>query len=113
MVEIFLTGFEIWWRPVSYTHLDVYKRQVADYQKYICIFVMWYNGQDSDDDKKIQFYYHPDHLGSSSYITNLDGEVVQHIEYVPFGEVFIEERNDVWNTPYLFNACLLYTSRCV
>ena len=34
--------------------------------------------------------YHPDHLGSSSYITNLDGEVVQHIEYVPFGEVFIE-----------------------
>jgi len=30
--------------------------------------------------------------------------VVQHIEYVPFGEVFIEERNSVWNTPYLFNA---------
>ena len=52
----------------------------------------------------MQFYYHPDHLGSSSYITNLDGEVVQHIEYVPFGEVFIEERNSIWNTPYLFNA---------
>ena len=46
----------------------------------------------------------PDHLGSSSYITNLDGEVAQHIEYVPFGEVFIEERNNTWNTPYLFNA---------
>jgi RHS repeat-associated protein len=29
---------------------------------------------------------------------------VQHIEYVPFGEVFIEERNNTWNTPYLFNA---------
>ena len=28
----------------------------------------------------------------------------QHIEYVPFGEVFIEERNNIWNTPYLFNA---------
>nr|WP_311549511.1 RHS repeat-associated core domain-containing protein [Prevotella nigrescens] len=47
---------------------------------------------------------YPDHLGSSSYITNLDGEVSQHIEYVPFGEVFIEERNNTWNTPYLFNA---------
>ena len=47
---------------------------------------------------------HGDHLGSSSYITNLDGEVSQHIEYVPFGEVFIEERNNTWNTPYLFNA---------
>jgi RHS repeat-associated protein len=34
----------------------------------------------------------------------LDGEIVQHVEYVPFGEVFIEERNNVWNTPYLFNA---------
>ena len=53
---------------------------------------------------KLTFYYHPDHLCSSSYITNLDGEVAQHIEYVPFGEVFIEERNNTWNTPYLFNA---------
>ena len=50
------------------------------------------------------FFYHSDHLGSSSFITNTEGEVVQHIEYVPYGEVFIEERNNVWNTPYLFNA---------
>ena len=62
------------------------------------------NFQESDTYEKMQFYYHPDHLGSSSYITNLDGEVVQHIEYVPFGEVFVEERNNTWNTPYLFNA---------
>ena len=72
-----------------------------------------------DDYKKMQFYYHPDYLGSSSYITNLDGEVMQHIEYVPFGEVFIEELeltrksaaagkancNNTWNTPYRFNDC--------
>ena len=50
------------------------------------------NFKPNDDYEKMQFYYHPDHLGSSSYITNLDGEVSQHIEYVPFGEVFIEER---------------------
>ena len=62
------------------------------------------NFHDKDNYEKMQFYYHPDHLGSSSYITNLDGEVAQHIEYVPFGEVFIEERNNTWNTPYLFNA---------
>ena len=65
----------------------------------------WVQGfKPNDDYEKMQFYYHPDHLGSSSYITNLDGEVSQHIEYVPFGEVFIEERNNTWNTPYLFNA---------
>ena len=62
------------------------------------------NFQEGDAYENLQFYYHTDHLGSSSYITNLDGEVVQHIEYVPFGEVFIEERNNIWNTPYLFNA---------
>ena len=62
------------------------------------------NFKPNDDYEKMQFYYHPDHLGSSSYITNLDGEVSQHIEYVPFGEVFLEERNNTWNTPYLFNA---------
>ncbi len=60
--------------------------------------------KDPDNYENLQFFYHSDHLGSSSFITNLDGDVVQHIEYVPFGEVFIEERNNVWNTPYLFNA---------
>jgi RHS repeat-associated protein len=58
----------------------------------------------NDNPELFQYYYHSDHLGSTSLITNLDGEVVQHIEYVPFGEVFIEERNNTWNTPYLFNA---------
>ena len=62
------------------------------------------NFQEGDSYEKMQFYYHPDHLGRNSYITNLDGEVVHHIEYVPFGEVFVEERNNIWNTPYLFNA---------
>lgn len=57
------------------------------------------NFLEGDAYETMQFYYHPDHLGSSSYITNLDGEVVQHIEYVPFGEVFVEERNYISNNP--------------
>jgi RHS repeat-associated protein len=58
----------------------------------------------NDNPELFQYYYHSDHLGSTSLITDLDGNVVQHVEYVPFGEVFIEERNNKWNTPYLFNA---------
>ncbi|MBO7429257.1 MAG: RHS repeat-associated core domain-containing protein, partial [Paludibacteraceae bacterium] len=50
------------------------------------------------------FFYHPDHLGSTSLVTNLDGEVTQHVAYIPYGEVFVEQRNGTWNTPYLFNA---------
>ncbi len=53
---------------------------------------------------ELAYFYHSDHLGSTSYVTDANGEVSQHVEYVPFGEVFIEERNNTWNTPYLFNA---------
>ena len=74
------------------------------------------NFKENDDYEKMQFYYHPDHLGSSSYITNLDGEVVQHIEYVPFGEVFMEERNNFTNRVVmkamiiqLVFSCLLFS----
>ena len=61
-------------------------------------------GNGNDNPEIYQYYYHSDHLGSTSLITDLDGDIVQHVEYVPFGEVFIEERNNKWNTPYLFNA---------
>lgn len=50
------------------------------------------------------YFYHSDHLGSSSLITDGSGNLMQHLEYVPFGEVFIDERNGSWSTPYKFNA---------
>jgi len=54
----------------------------------------------------LNYYFHSDHLGSSSLITNQSGDVVQHLEYIPFGEVFIDERpsTSTWSTPYKFNA---------
>lgn len=43
---------------------------------------------DTHDLRKLDVYYfHPDHLGSSSYITNMAGMVSQHMEYLPFGEL--------------------------
>lgn len=54
--------------------------------------------------EKSIFFYHPDHLGSTTIITNFEGEITQSVAYVPYGEVFIEERSGVRNTPYLFNA---------
>ncbi|MGG8495190.1 SpvB/TcaC N-terminal domain-containing protein [Tenacibaculum sp. TC6] len=50
------------------------------------------------------YYYHPDHVGSSSYITDANGEVTQHIEYFAFGETFLEEHSNTERTPYLFNG---------
>ena len=60
--------------------------------------------KDGETPERLIYFYHSDHLGSSSLITNFDGEVTQHVEYIPYGEVFLEERNNTWNTPYLFNA---------
>jgi YD repeat-containing protein len=34
------------------------------------------------DSEKFQYFYHPDHLGSTSYITDASGEVYQHLEYL-------------------------------
>jgi RHS repeat-associated protein len=50
------------------------------------------------------YWYHPDHLGSSSYITNLEGEINQHMEYLPFGETLVEEHLNSNNSPFKFNA---------
>jgi len=45
----------------------------------------------------LQFFYHPDHLGSSNYITDVSGEVYQHLEYFPSGETFVHQK---WSSDY-------------
>ena len=57
-----------------------------------------------DPTKYDAYWYHPDHLGSSNYITNLAGKVSQHMEYLPFGETLVEEHLNSYNSPYKFNA---------
>ena len=37
-------------------------------------------------------------------LTDADGNIAQHIEYIPYGEVFVEERNSQFSTNFLFNA---------
>jgi len=40
--------------------------------------------KDSEGDK---YYYHPDHLGSTSLITDENGEIAEETRYMPFGAV--------------------------
>jgi RHS repeat-associated protein len=49
-----------------------------------------------------QFFLHPDHLGNTTYVTDVQGFLYQHLEYFPFGEAWIEDNSDTSNTPYLF-----------
>jgi RHS repeat-associated protein len=47
-------------------------------------------------------YYHGDHLGSSSIVTDQNGQQVQHLEYAPYGSVSKNEGVDV--TDYKFTG---------
>ena len=38
------------------------------------------NDRPGNEAENLQYYYHPDHLGSTSYITDITGEVYQHLE---------------------------------
>ena len=58
----------------------------------------------TQDQKKQVYWFHPDHLGSSSFITGADGEVTQNIEYVPSGETFVENHRNSNYSPYKFNG---------
>jgi RHS repeat-associated protein len=42
--------------------------------------------------KDNRYFYHGDHLGSSSWITDGAGDVNQYLAYMPFGEQFIDQR---------------------
>ena len=58
-----------------------------------------------DDTEHDLYFYHGDHLGSSSYITDINGDATQHMQYLPFGEDFIHEQNATsYYTPYTFSA---------
>ncbi|MBO7585936.1 MAG: hypothetical protein J6T13_01990 [Bacteroidales bacterium] len=51
------------------------------------------------------YWYHPDHLGSSSWITYTDGEAVQHLHYLPWGEEFVNQRSSHFDgVRYTFSA---------
>ena len=48
-------------------------------------------GIDTTEQAAKLYYYHADHLQSAQFITNAKGEQYEHIEYTPYGELWIEE----------------------
>src|SRR5690606_2647927 len=51
------------------------------------------------------FYFHPDHLGSSTLITDNFGDPYQFFLNLPFGETMVEQRRSgSFDNPYKFNG---------
>ena len=48
--------------------------------------------------------YHSDHLGSASWITNNYGSAVQHLQYLPYGEPFVNQRTSGYNERFTFTG---------
>jgi RHS repeat-associated protein len=52
------------------------------------------------------FYYHSDHLGSASFLTDTNGIETQQLVYLPFGEDWVDMKYNTsqYDTPYKFNG---------
>ena len=50
------------------------------------------------------YFFNPDQLGSSNYVTDQRARIFQHDEFFPSGETWIEESSTLERTPYLFSG---------
>ena len=61
--------------------------------------------EDRQDTDITLYFYLPDHLGSSSWITDTGGHAVQHLHYLPWGEDYVNQRlNGYEGVRYTFSA---------
>ena len=58
----------------------------------------------SDTTKEETFFYHSDHLGSTSYITDDHANITQYDAYLPYGELLVDEHSSSEDLPYKFNG---------
>ncbi|GMO58263.1 MAG: hypothetical protein Ta2G_18350 [Termitinemataceae bacterium] len=49
-----------------------------------------------------QYWYHSDHLGSASLITDYQGREYERIEYTPYGELWVERKTPTDNLDTIF-----------
>ena len=50
------------------------------------------------------YYYHPDHLGSTTWVTDESGEPVEYIHYMPYGELWIDQHTTGYSERYRFTG---------
>ncbi len=91
-------------RPGATATKHVYAGTIRIVSKLVKQDIPGANPQGSTPFEKDLFFYHPDHLGSSNYVTNTNGKIYEHLEYFPFGETWVEENSNTQRTPYLFTA---------
>ena len=59
---------------------------------------------DDSNEAEETFFYHSDHLGSTSYITDDKGNITQYTAYLPYGELLVDEHSSSEDLAYKFNG---------
>ncbi len=54
--------------------------------------------------ENIEYFFHKDLAGSTNFITDINGNVFQYLEYFPGGEEWVNEHSDIYRTPYLYTG---------
>ncbi|MCZ8298559.1 MAG: RHS repeat-associated core domain-containing protein [Flavobacterium sp.] len=57
-----------------------------------------------DTKKEPIWWYHPDHLGSSSYLSDYSGLPSHYYNYLPFGEEMVAQNTSAYDNKYRFSG---------
>ena len=64
-----------------------------------------FNRGDYSHPEQEKFFYHYNHQGSVAALTNRHGEFYQHLQYLPYGDVFVDKHDgSSFTSPYTFSA---------
>ncbi len=80
--------------PIVSNHIFVGNTRVASVVKH------------TEEKQPSTYFYASDHLGSSSVLTTQQGSYHERIEYLPYGETWVEDKavSDGYTTPYKFTG---------
>ena len=59
----------------------------------------YHNGEENE-----VYFYHSDHLGSASWITDFSGMAVQHLQYLPYGEPYVNQHPFGYSERFTFTG---------
>ena len=83
---------------------EIPERMLTDVMTEYGEFIGAMHQASNDSGKSDVYYYHGDHLGSASWITDASGAAVQHLQYLPFGERFVDQRTSGYSERFTFTG---------
>ncbi|MDD6357145.1 MAG: RHS repeat-associated core domain-containing protein [Bacteroidales bacterium] len=67
------------------------------------IFSTYSHTNDNEEENDI-FFFHSDHLGSTSYLTDKEGNACEYVCYMPYGESIVDENNTDFENLFKFTG---------